>query len=97
MWHRLTVYTTCALQVVCGSSGGVVCLCDISKANGDGVQVVQRRFNDFESLTSVHVNATDQFILASGSGTHNSVCMYVPCVQACPTRTCAQRFDAARG
>ena len=50
-------------------------MCDFDAANGDGESVVVQQFPTFERLTSVHVNATDQFALTSGSGVQNTVFM----------------------
>ena len=69
--HRGTVG---AAQVAIGSSAGIVALCDL---NEDAEELVSQRYARFPHLTSIHVNCSDQFMLTSGSASHNSVWMCV--------------------
>ncbi|CAN0455031.1 unnamed protein product, partial [Phaeothamnion confervicola] len=45
-----------------GSSHGSLRICDLDNVDGSVVQ----RYDDFDKLTSVHINSTDQHMLASG-------------------------------
>lgn len=54
-------------KLISGSDNGLLKLYDIQRINPNGCSV---SFDEFDQLTSVHVNSMDEFFLASGYSKH---------------------------
>lgn len=64
------IFSVDQLQLIAGSDNGSLKLCDIkpisSRNKGTNSSAHSVTFDEFDQLTSVHVNSTDEWFLASG-------------------------------